>query len=40
MLEGAVGAGLYSLLTLPFIALLRREFARRGMHIDLAGRGT
>jgi hypothetical protein len=30
---------LCTLLTLPFIALLRRELARRGMRIDLAGRG-
>lgn len=30
----------FTALTLPFIALLRREFARRGVTIDLAGRGT
>jgi hypothetical protein len=29
----------FTLLTLPFISLLRREFARRGIVIDLAGRG-
>jgi hypothetical protein len=31
---------LCTLLTLPFIALLLREFARRGMRIDPAGCGT
>jgi hypothetical protein len=30
----------FTLLTLPFIALLRREFARRGLSIDLRGRGA
>lgn len=28
----------FTVLTLPFIVLLRREFARRGLSIDLAGR--
>jgi hypothetical protein len=31
---------LFTILTLPFIALLQREFARRGITIDLAGHGT
>jgi hypothetical protein len=30
----------FTLLTLPFIALLRREFARRGISIHLAGSNT
>jgi hypothetical protein len=30
----------FTALTLPFIALLRHEFARRGLTIDLAGRGS
>jgi hypothetical protein len=31
---------IFTVLTLPFIALLRREFARRGLSIDLRGRGV
>jgi hypothetical protein len=30
----------FTMFTLPFIELLRRELARRGMDIDLAGHGT
>lgn len=31
---------MFTVFTLPFITLLRREFARRGLDIDLAGQGT